>query len=83
MAEKELDELMHEIDEIRIRLGASIDELADYVKPGAVAARGAQNVRGHFVDEDGSVRLDRVVPIAFGVVALIGLGKLGRALFRD
>lgn len=83
MAEKDLDELLSEVEAIRDRLADSIDDLNAYIQPSAVASRGAQGIKAQFVNEDGSVRLDRVVPLVIGAVVLVGLGKLGRSLFSD
>lgn len=76
------DELVNEIDVIRDRLAATIDELVYRVKPSTIVSRQTDKVKAHFVDASGNVRTENVVPIVIYVsVAVVGITVL-RKLFK-
>jgi hypothetical protein len=71
----------------RRELAATLDEIAVRVHPRTIvgdasakaaaavdrtAGRAVANVRAQFVDEKGSPRLDRVIPVAVVAVAVVG-----------
>lgn len=75
---KQTDEMVKEIDEIRERLAETVDQLVVAVHPRSVAKRAFASVKGKFVDESGSVRLEVVGPIVGGAVAVV----LGAVVIR-
>ncbi|CAN5340514.1 hypothetical protein BH09ACT10_BH09ACT10_16020 [soil metagenome] len=83
MSDPKPDQLVDEIDEIRERLADTVDALVDRVSPKSIAKRTVKGVKAKFVSDDGSVRLETVVPIVVGVVAFVGLAVVGRRVFRD
>jgi hypothetical protein len=62
-----------QIEQTREQLAETIDQIADRVHPRNVARRTADRARGFVVDEEGHIRLDRVVIIGGVVVAWVGL----------
>ena len=68
---KQTDELVQEIDEIRERLAHTVDELVVAVHPRSIARRALASVKARFVDENGSVRTEVVLPIVGGTVAVV------------
>lgn len=68
------EEIEAEIEQARANLAVTLDELVDRVKPANVARRTSEKVRAQFVDsETGAPRMDRIGPIAGGVVGLVVL----------
>lgn len=82
MGKSETDELVDEIDVIRARLADTVDELVDRTNPKNVARRSLASVRAKFVDENGSVRLETVVPIVVGVAGVVVLAVVARRVLR-
>lgn len=72
MAKAKNDELVDEIETIRLRLADTVDELIDRTNPKNVARRGVNDIKGHFIDEKGSPRLENIVPVLGGVAAVVG-----------
>ena len=66
-------EIEAEIEATRTRLAGTVDAIADRVKPANVARRGAESARAQVVDENGSLRPDRVAIIAAAVAGVVGL----------
>lgn len=82
MADKQTDELTHEIDRVLDRLAGNVDALVDHAHPKAVAGRQVERIKARFVNPDGSVRLETVVPIVGGVVGFVGLIVITRKLVK-
>lgn len=81
MSEENLDVLEDEIEAIRQRLSDTIDELVDRSNPKNIAARQVARLKAHFVADDGSVRLENVVPVvAIGAATVAGIVVLRRLL---
>lgn len=82
MSASSIDDLVSEIEEIRGRLADTVDELVDRAHPKAIASRAVDNVKAKFIDETGSPRLERIVPIVAGaaavVVGIVALRRLTR-----
>lgn len=83
MADKQTKALTADIDEVLNRLEANVDALADYAHPKAVANRQVQRLKSVFVNDDGSVRLEVVVPVVGGVVGTVALAVVVRKLLKD
>ena len=62
-------EIQADLEAQRARLSSTVDEIAERVRPQAIAQRGMDKARGVFVHPDGSLRMDRVAMVV-GVVAL-------------
>lgn len=71
MAKAKPDDLVDEIDEIRERLADTVDALIDRTNPRNIARRGLYSVRSRFVDETGSPRLETIVPLVGGAIAVV------------
>lgn len=82
MADKQTEELTGEIDVLLDRLAGNVDALADYAHPKAIAGRQADRIKAKFVNPDGSVRLETVVPLVGGVVGVVGLIVVTRKLVK-
>lgn len=81
MAKAQPDDLVDEIEEIRDRLADSVDALIDRTSPKNIARRSLANVKARFVDETGSPRLETILPVVGGTVAVIaGIVVLRRLL---
>ncbi len=62
-------EIQADLETQRARLSSTVDQIAERVRPEAIAQRGMDKARGAFVHPDGSLRIDRVA-IVVGFVAL-------------
>ena len=82
MAKAKPDDLVDEIEETRERLAYTIDALIDRTSPRTIARRSLANLRGRFVDETGSPRLETIVPLVGVAVAVIGAIVVIRRLVR-
>lgn len=71
------DTIVREITARQEHLAATVDELANRVKPKEVARRAAasaqQRAKEATTAEDGSLRVERIGAVAAAVVAVIGL----------
>lgn len=82
MSQTDTDALVEEIEQIRLRLADTVDELVDRAHPKALAARAVANLRARFVDETGSPRMETIVPVVAGVTAVVAGMILIRRLTR-
>ena len=82
VAKAKNDDLVDEIEVIRNRLAGTVDELLDRANPKNIAKRRLEDVKAHFVDEQGSPRLENIIPIATGAVGLIAVIVLIRRLAK-
>ena len=62
-------EIQADLEAQRARLSSTVDQIAERVRPEAIAQRGMDKARGAFVHPDGSLRIDRVAMVV-GFVAL-------------
>lgn len=67
------DELAENIEAIRERLGATIDQLVHRAKPSTIMNRQLAKTKAHFVTPDGSPRTENIVPIVlYSALAIAG-----------
>jgi hypothetical protein len=76
------DDLEAHIEQTRLQLAATIDQIADRVHPKNVARRSMDRARTVMVDEYGELRPDRVAIVGGVAVALVGLVLLRRSRAR-
>ncbi len=62
-------EIQADLEAQRARLSSTVDQIAERVRPEAIAQRGMDKARGAFIHPDGSLRIDRVAMVV-GFVAL-------------
>ena len=82
MGKSETDELVDEIEQIRLRLANTVDELVDRAHPRSIAQRSLHNVKGHFVDEQGAPKFEAIVPVVAGAAAIVTAIVIIRRLTR-
>ena len=82
MGKSETDELVDEIEQIRLRLATTVDELVERAHPRSIARRTLHNVKSHFIDEQGSPRFETIVPVVAGTAAVITVFVVIRRLTR-
>jgi uncharacterized protein (UPF0147 family) len=76
------DDLVDEIEQIRARLAGTVDELIDRTNPRNIVRRRVEDAKAHFVDESGSLRLENVIPVVAGSLAIIGALIVIRRIVR-
>jgi hypothetical protein len=82
VAQANPDELVDEIDQIRDRLADTVDALLDRTNPKNVARRSLADVKARFVDETGSPKLEAILPVVGGAIAVIAGIVVIRRLLR-
>lgn len=74
------NELVDEIEVIRERLAVTVDAIVDRTNPKNVVRRNVESVKSRFVDANGSPRMETILPVAGGAVALVALIVVVRKL---
>ncbi|WP_370615722.1 DUF3618 domain-containing protein [Mumia sp. Pv 4-285] len=74
------DQLVAQIDEVRNRLAANVDQLVQRSHPKTLARRGLADVKGKFVTPSGEPRMETIVPVVGGFVAVVGVIVLIRKI---
>jgi hypothetical protein len=82
VGKSETDELVDEIEQIRMRLANTVDELVERAHPKSIARHTLQGIKGRFVDEQGSPKLETIVPVVAGAAAVITVIVVIRRLTR-
>lgn len=82
MAKANNDELVEEIEHIRLRLAGTVDELIDRTNPKNIARRTLSDVKAKFVTENGEPRMETIAPVALGLVGFIGVLVVVRRIVR-
>lgn len=82
MAKANSDVLVGEIDEIRERLAVTVDTLIDRSSPKNIARRKFDDLKAKFVDETGSPKLETILPVVGGTIAVIAGIVVVRRLLR-
>lgn len=82
MSQTDTDALVEEIEQIRLRLAGTVDELVERAHPKAIAGRAVDSVKARFIDETGSPRMETIVPVVAGVAAVVAGMVLIRRLTR-
>ena len=82
MGKSETDQLVDEIEQIRLRLAGTVDQLVDRAHPRSIAQRSLQSVKNRFVDEQGSPKFETIVPVVAGAAAVVTAIVLLRRLTR-
>jgi hypothetical protein len=78
----DIDDLVAEIDQIRGRLASTVDELIERGHPKAIASRALDDLKSKFVDETGSPRVEKIVPVVAGAAAVVAAIVVLRRLTR-
>jgi hypothetical protein len=82
VSKTDTDALVEEIEQIRLRLANTVDELVVRAHPRALAQRALDQAKAKFVDETGSPRMETILPIVGGAVAVVAGLVLVRRLTR-
>jgi len=67
------DVIAAEIEATCLNITANVAALEKYVKPANLAAKGMGSAGAFFLDEDGELRVERVVAVSAAVIGLLGL----------
>ena len=67
------DVIAAEIEATCLNITSNVASLEKYVKPANIAAKSLGTAGAFFLDEDGELRMERVVAVSAAVVGLIGL----------
>lgn len=82
MSSSQTDDLVDDVEVILERLAGNVDALVDRAKPQTIARRSLSSVKARFVDADGNLRYETIVPTAVGAIAivatLVGIRRLAR-----
>ena len=67
------DVIAAEIEATCLNITANVAALEKYVKPANLAAKGMGSAGAFFLDEDGELRVERVVVVSAAGIGLLGL----------
>jgi hypothetical protein len=67
------DVIAAEIEATCLNITANVAALEKYVKPANLAAKGMGSAGAFFLDEDGELRVERIVAVSAAGIGLLGL----------
>ncbi len=67
------DVITAEIEATCLNITANVAALEKYVKPANLAAKGMGSAGAFFLDEDGELRVERIVAVSAAGIGLLGL----------
>ena len=82
MADRNLNSIESDIEVTRARLASTIDQLVYRASPKTIAKREVNQVKGYFVDAQGSPRTDNIVKVVGGVVVVVVVFGLIRKVVK-
>ena len=82
MGKSDTDKLVDEIEQTRLRLANTVDQLVERAHPKSIARRSAHRFASRFVDDQGSPRFETIVPVVAGAAAVITAIVIIRRLTR-
>ena len=82
MAKAQPDDLVDEIEQIRSRLAGTVDELIERTNPKNIVRRRVEDTKAHFVDAGGAPRLENIIPVVAGALAVVGALMVIRRIMR-
>lgn len=81
MSDQQLSAIERDMEQTRVRLASTIDQLVYRASPKTIARREIDTVKGFFVGPDGP-RTDNIAKLAGGVVGFVLLAVVVRRLTR-
>lgn len=82
MGDRNLSSIESDIELTRERLASTIDQLAYRTSPKTIAKREVSQIKGFFVDDNGSPRPDNILKVAGGVVGFVAVFVLIRKVVK-
>jgi hypothetical protein len=82
VGERNLSSIESDIEVTRARLASTIDQLVYRTSPKTIAKREANQVKGYFVEADGTPRTDNIVKVVGGVVGVVVVFALIRKIVK-
>ena len=82
MSDQDISSIESEMEQARVRLAATIDQLVHRASPKTIARREIATVKGFFVDPHGAPRRGNLAKVAGGVagfvVVFVAIRKIAR-----
>jgi hypothetical protein len=71
VSDQEISSIESEMEQARVRLAATIDQLVHRASPKTIARREVATVKGFFVDQYGGPRRGNIAKVAGGVAGFV------------
>jgi uncharacterized protein YqgC (DUF456 family) len=71
VSDQDISSIESEMEQARVRLAATIDQLVHRASPKTIARREVASVKGFFVDQYGAPRRGNIARVAGGVVGFV------------
>jgi Protein of unknown function (DUF3618) len=78
----QVSSLESEIEQARVHLGATIDQLVYRASPKTIVRREVASIRGYFVDASGAPRTENILKVAGGVAGVVALFVVVRKIVK-
>ncbi|MBW8750086.1 MAG: DUF3618 domain-containing protein [Propionibacteriales bacterium] len=82
MGDRNLSTIESDIEITRERLASTIDQLVYRTSPKTIAKREVNQIKGYFVDANGSPRTDNIIKVVGGVVGVVVVFGLIRKIVK-
>jgi Protein of unknown function (DUF3618) len=82
VSDKQLSSLESDMEQTRVRLASTIDQLFYRASPKTIARREIAAVKGYFVDASGAPRQDHIIKVAGGALGVVALFVLVRKIVK-
>jgi hypothetical protein len=82
VSDQEISSIESEMEQTRVRLASTIDQLVHRASPKTIARREVASVRGFFVDEHGAPRRGNIAKVAGGVAGFVAVVVVLRRIVK-
>jgi hypothetical protein len=82
LSDQEISSIESEMEQARVRLAATIDQLVHRASPKTIARREAASIRAYFIDVNGAPRRANIAKVAGGLFGFVTVVVVVRKVVR-